>query len=154
MIGTLVDQELSVPSDVIQAGIEHLMENSAMIPLGQRQDSNFHISYISLNQVLEEKNKPNSKVLNWNSLPVSEGRCNCGSNWSPRGSLRLLTFWSKGGPPDAGGNGALPKTVSLQTRSLERKNWTSGITAFAKRIHFNSINPRLSILVPVVNYWQ
>ena len=60
MIGTQVDQELSVPSDVIQAGIEHLMENSAMIPLGQRQDSEFHISYISLNQVLEEKNKPNS----------------------------------------------------------------------------------------------
>ena len=82
MIGTQVDQELSVPSDVIQAGIEHLMENSAMIPLGQRQDSNFHISYISLNQVLEEKNKPNSndslvdQIDGMSLTPKNEGRSN------------------------------------------------------------------------------
>ena len=82
MIGTLVDQELSVPSDVIQAGIEHLMENSAMIPIGQRQDSNFHISYISLNQVLEEKNKPNSneslvdQIDGMSLTPKNEGRSN------------------------------------------------------------------------------
>ena len=82
MIGTLVDQELSVPSDVIQAGIEHLMENSAMIPLGQRKDSNFHISYISLNQVLEEKNKPNSneslvdQIDGMSLTPKNEGRSN------------------------------------------------------------------------------
>jgi len=77
-----VDQELSVPSDVIQAGIEHLMENSAMIPLGQRQDSDFHISYISLNQVLEEKNKPNSndslvdQIDGMSLTPKNEGRIN------------------------------------------------------------------------------
>lgn len=82
MIGTQVDQELSVPSDVIQAGIEHLMENSAMIPLGQRQDSDFHISYISLNQVLEEKNKPNSndslvdQIDGMSLTPKNEGRNN------------------------------------------------------------------------------
>ena len=82
MIGTQVDQELSVPSDVIQAGIEHLMENSAMIPLGQRQDSNFHISYISLNQVIEEKNKPNSndslvdQIDGMSLTPKNEGRSN------------------------------------------------------------------------------
>lgn len=82
MIGTLVDQELSVPSDVIQAGIEHLMENSAMIPIGQRQDSDFHISYISLNQVLEEKNKPNSndslvdQIDGMSLTPKNEGRSN------------------------------------------------------------------------------
>ena len=82
MLGTLVDQELSVPSDVIQAGIEHLMENSAMIPLGQRQDSNFHISYISLNQVLEEKNEPNSndslvdQIDGMSLTPKNEGRSN------------------------------------------------------------------------------
>ena len=82
MIGTQVDQELSVPSDVIQAGIEHLMENSAMIPIGQRQDSNFHISYISLNQVLEEKNKPNSndslvdQIDGMSLTPKNEGRSN------------------------------------------------------------------------------
>ena len=82
MIGTQVDQELSVPSDVIQAGIEHLMENSAMIPLGQRQDSDFHVSYISLNQVLEEKNKPNSndslvdQIDGMSLTPKNEGRSN------------------------------------------------------------------------------
>ena len=82
MIGTQVDQELSVPRDVIQAGIEHLMENSAMIPLGQRQDSDFHISYISLNQVLEEKNKPNSndslvdQIDGMSLTPKNEGRNN------------------------------------------------------------------------------
>ena len=82
MIGTQVDQELSVPSDVIQAGIEHFMENSAMIPLGQRQDSDFHISYISLNQVLEEKNKPNSndslvdQIDGMSLTPKNEGRSN------------------------------------------------------------------------------
>lgn len=82
MIGTQVDQELSVPSDVIQAGIKHLMENSAMIPLGQRQDSDFHISYISLNQVLEEKNKPNSddslvdQIDGMSLTPKNEGRSN------------------------------------------------------------------------------
>lgn len=48
-----VDQELNVPSDVIAAGVGHLQENSAMIPPGQRRDSNFYISYISLNAVLE-----------------------------------------------------------------------------------------------------
>ena len=82
MLGTLVDQELSVPSDVIQAGIEHLMENSAMIPLGQRQDSEFHISYISLNQILEEKNKPDSneslvdQIDGMSLTPKNEGRSN------------------------------------------------------------------------------
>ena len=82
MIGTQVDQELSVPSDVIQAGIEHLMENSAMIPLGQRQDSNFHISYISLNQVIEEKNKPTcndslvDQIDGMSLTPKNEGRSN------------------------------------------------------------------------------
>ena len=82
VIGTQVDQELSVPSDVIQAGIEHFMENSAMIPLGQRQDSDFHISYISLNQVLEEKNKPNSndslvdQIDGMSLTPKNEGRSN------------------------------------------------------------------------------
>ena len=82
MFGIQVDQELSVPSDVIQAGIEHLMENSAMIPLGQRKDSDFHISYISLNQVLEEKNKPNSndslvdQIDGMSLTPKNEGRNN------------------------------------------------------------------------------
>ena len=41
-----VDQEVSVPDDVIHAGMGHLLENSVMIPQGQRRDSNFHISYI------------------------------------------------------------------------------------------------------------
>ncbi len=50
-----VDQELNVPSDVIAAGVGHLQENSAMIPPGQRRDSNFYISYISLNAVLERR---------------------------------------------------------------------------------------------------
>ena len=46
------DQELSVPDDVMAAGMGHLQENSLMIPLGQRRDSNFHISYIGLDAVL------------------------------------------------------------------------------------------------------
>ena len=31
----------------------HLVENSVMIPQGQRRDSNFHISYITLNAVFQ-----------------------------------------------------------------------------------------------------
>jgi len=46
-----VDQELSVPEKIIQAGMGYLIENSVMIPKSQRKDSNFHISYINLNSV-------------------------------------------------------------------------------------------------------
>ena len=46
-----VDQELSVPEQIIQAGMGYLIENSVMIPKGQRRDANFHISYINLNSV-------------------------------------------------------------------------------------------------------
>ena len=56
-----VDQEVSVPDDVIHAGMGHLLENSVMIPQGQRRDSNFHISYITLNAVLSaEGSNPTS----------------------------------------------------------------------------------------------
>ena len=47
-----VDQELGVPHELIQAGFEHLLENSVMIPKNQRKDSDFHISYINLDPVL------------------------------------------------------------------------------------------------------
>ena len=47
------DQELSeLPPEVVHAGLKHLQENSLMIPQGHRRDSNFHISYISLDAVL------------------------------------------------------------------------------------------------------
>jgi hypothetical protein len=45
---------LKCPAIVIQAGFEHLLENSVMIPKNQRNDSDFHISYIDLDPVLLE----------------------------------------------------------------------------------------------------
>ena len=43
---------LKCPAIIIQAGFEHLLENSVMIPKNQRKDSDFHISYINLDTVL------------------------------------------------------------------------------------------------------
>ena len=56
---------LKCPAIVIQAGLEHLLENSVMIPKNQRKDSDFHISYINLGSVLlGSKSWKNAKFSN------------------------------------------------------------------------------------------
>ena len=50
-----VDQEVRVPNEVIDAALDHLNGNARMIPTACQNSSNFRISYINLNAVMDEE---------------------------------------------------------------------------------------------------